>query len=82
MGSHLLPIEQGRHLHLPCHRHVCQLCPTGVLGNERHMLLAPALADIRDKFPALIAACSDLCHGLAFMGVEPANGQQVQHRLP
>ena len=39
MGSHLLPIEQGRHLRLPRHRHVCRLCHTGALGDERHMLL-------------------------------------------
>ena len=47
MGSHLLPIEQGRHLRLPRHRRVCGLCHTGALGDERHMLLeCPALADL------------------------------------
>ena len=29
MGSHLLPIEQGRHLRLPRHRRVCRLCYAG-----------------------------------------------------
>ena len=28
IGSHLLPIEQGRHLCLPRHRRVCRLCHT------------------------------------------------------
>ena len=47
MGSHLLPIEQGRHLRLPRHRRVFRLCNTGALGDERHMLLdCPALADL------------------------------------
>ena len=45
MGSHLLPIEQGRH------RGVCRLCHTGALSDERHMLLeCPALADLRGEF--------------------------------
>ena len=39
MGSHLMPIEQGRHLRLPRHRRVCRLCHTGALGDERHMLM-------------------------------------------
>ena len=34
MGSHLLPIEQGRHLRLPRHRRVCWLCHTGALGER------------------------------------------------
>ena len=59
MGSHLLPIEQGRHLRLPRHTRVCRLCHTGALGDERHMLLeCPALADLRDEFSPLIAECS------------------------
>ena len=29
MGSHSLPIEQGRHLRLPRHRRVCRLCHYG-----------------------------------------------------
>lgn len=33
MGSHMLPIEQGRHLQLPRHRRVCKLCRTGALGD-------------------------------------------------
>ena len=47
IGSHLLPIEQGR---LPRHRHVCRLCWTGASGDARHMLLeCPALADLRER---------------------------------
>ena len=59
MGSHLLPIEQGRHLRLPRHRRVCRLCHTGALGDKRHMLLeCPALADLRDEYSLLVAECS------------------------
>ena len=59
MGSHLLPIEQGRHLRLPRHRRVCRLCRTGALGDDRHMLLeCPALAELRDEFSPLVAECS------------------------
>ena len=51
MGSHLLPIEQSRHLRLPRQRRVCRLCHNGALGDERHMLLeCPALADLRDEY--------------------------------
>ena len=53
MGSHLLTVEQGRHLRLPRHRRLCRLCHTGAVGDERHMLLEyPALADL------LVADCS------------------------
>ena len=59
MESRLLPIEQGRHLLLACHRRVCRLCHNGALGDERHMLLeCPALADLIDEFSSLIADCS------------------------
>ena len=65
MGSHWLPIEQGRHLRLPRHRRVCRLCPTGALGDERHMLLeCPALADLRDEYSPLVAECSGVMAGL------------------
>ena len=38
---------------------MCRLCHTGVLGDERHMLLeCPALADLRDEFYRLVADCS------------------------
>ena len=61
MGSHMLPIEQGRHLQLPRHRRVCKLCRTGALGDERHLLLeCPALADVRTEFSQLIARCSGI----------------------
>ena len=49
MGSHLLPIEQGRHLRLPRHRRVCRLRHIGALGDERHMLLE-CLALERENF--------------------------------
>ena len=47
MGSHHLPVEEGRHFNLPRASRVCNLCNTGALGDERHMLLeCTALADI------------------------------------
>ena len=61
IGSHLLPIEQGRHLRLPRHRRVCRLCHTEALGDERHtavLLECPALADLRDEYSPLVAECS------------------------
>ena len=61
MGSHMLPIEQGRHLQLPRHRRVCKLCHAGALSDERHLLLeCPALADVRTQFIQLIAHCSGI----------------------
>ena len=72
MGSHLLPIEQGRHLRLPRHRRVCRLCHTGALGDERHMLLVcPALADLRDDFSPVIAECSGVMARLVWARNQP-----------
>ena len=72
MGSHLLPIEQGRHLRLPRHRRVCRLCHTGALGDERHMLLeCPALADLRDEYSPLVADCSGVMARLVWARNQP-----------
>ena len=72
VGSHLLPIEQGCHLHLPCHRRVCRLCHTEALGDEMHMLLeCPALADLRDEFSPLVAECSDVMARLVWARNQP-----------
>ena len=72
MGSHLLPIEQGRHLRLPRHRRVCRLCHTGALGDERHMLLeCPALADLRDEYSPLVAGCSGVMARLVWARNQP-----------
>ena len=72
MGSHLLPIEQGRHLRLPRHRRVCRLCHTGALGDERHMLPeCSALADLRDKFSPLVAECSGVMARLVWARNQP-----------
>ena len=61
MGSHLLPIEPGRHLRLPRHWRVNRLCHTGALGDERHLLLeCPALADLREGSAPLVAECSGI----------------------
>ena len=74
MGFHLLPIEQGRHLHLP----VSRLCHTEALGNERHMLLeCPALANLRGEFSPLVTDCS----GVMAMPVWASPGQQVHDRM-
>ena len=61
MGSHMLPIEQGRHLQLPRHGRICKLCHAGAcaLGDEGDLLLeCPALAGVRTQFSQLIAQCS------------------------
>ena len=73
MGSHLLPIEQGRHLRLPCPRHVCRLCQTGPLGNQSHMLLVcPAFADLREEFSQHVSDCSGVMSiGLCGPGTSP-----------
>ena len=72
MGSHMLPIEQGRHLQLPRHRRVCKLCRTGALGDERHLLLeCPALADVRTEFSQLIAHCSGIMARLVWFKDQP-----------
>ena len=72
MGSHLLPIEQGRHLRLPRHRRVCRLCHTGALGDERHMLLeCPALADLRDEYSPSVAKCSGVMARLVWARNQP-----------
>ena len=72
MGSHLLPIEQGRQLRLPRHRRVCRLCHTGALDDERHMLLeCPALADLRDEFSPLVVDCSGVMARLVWARDRP-----------
>ena len=53
MGSHLLPSEQGSHVHLPRRRHLDGLCHTRALGNERHSEY-PALQDVGLRLSSLI----------------------------
>ncbi len=65
MGSHHLPVEEGRHFNLPRASRVCNLCNTGALGDERHMLLeCPALADLRLQFSSLLLSCSSVMRRL------------------
>ena len=72
MGSHLLPIEQGRHINLPRNRRVCRLCRTGALGDERHMLLeCSALADLRQQYSTLISGCSGVMAKLVWARDQP-----------
>ena len=61
MGSHHLPIEEGRHLYQPRVSRVCNLCNTGALGDERHILHeCPALAALRLQFSSLLLSCSSI----------------------
>ena len=65
MGSHHLPIEEGRHFNLPRASRVCNLCNIGAVGDERHMLLeCPALADLRLQFSSLLLSCSSVMRQL------------------
>ena len=65
MGSHHLPIEEGRHLYQPRASRVCNLCNTGALDDERHMLLeCPALAGLRLQFSSFLLSCSSVMRGL------------------
>ena len=65
MGSHHLPVEEGRPFNLPRASRVCNLCNTDALGDERHMLLeCPALADLRLQFSSLLLPCSGVMRRL------------------
>ena len=65
MGSHHLPVEEGRHFNLPRASRVCNLCNTDALGDERHMLLeCPALAALRLQFSSLLLPCSGVMRRL------------------
>ena len=65
MGSHHLPVEEGRRFKLPRASRVCNLCNTDALGDERHMLLeCPALADLRLQFSSLLLPCSGVMRRL------------------
>ena len=78
MGYHLLPIEQGRHLRLPRRRHVCRLCHTGALCDERHMLLeCPALADLRDEYSPLVAECTGVMARLVWARNQPMVSRDI-----
>ena len=59
MGAHHLPIQMGRHLRQPRSMHVCHMCHSGALCDERHILLeCPALGDLRSQYAPLIAESS------------------------
>ena len=65
MGSHHLPVEEGRHFNLPRASRVCNLCNTDALGDERHMLVeCPALAALRLQFSSLLLPCSGVMRRL------------------
>ena len=72
MESHMLPIEQGRHLQSPRHRRICKVCHAGALGDERHLLPeCPALADVRTQYSQLIAHCSGIMARLVWFKDQP-----------
>ena len=56
MGSHALPVEQGRLARpaIPRHLRCCNLCETKAFGDERHFVFdCPHFAHIRRQFRAL-----------------------------
>ena len=58
MGSHHHPIEEGRHVIQPRASCVCNLCNTGALDYERHMLFeCPALTGLKLHFSSLLLSC-------------------------
>ena len=62
MGSHHLPLEESRHSNQPQASRVCNLCNTGALGDERHMLPeCLALAGLRLQF---LLSCSSVMRRL------------------
>ena len=64
MGSHSLPIEQGRFVRPPLPRHLrrCTHCRTLAIGDERHYLFdCPHFAHIRARFDPLFRMLMDPC---------------------
>lgn len=56
IGSHALPVEQGRFARpsLPRHLRRCNLCSTQAVGDELHYVFdCPHFSDIRGQYPAL-----------------------------
>ena len=56
LGSHALPIEQGRFARpaVPHHLRRCTVCDTQAVGDELHCVFdCPHLSDIRARFPGL-----------------------------
>ena len=56
MGSHALPVEQGRLARpaIPRHLRRCTFCDTGAPGDERHLVFdCPHFAHVRRQFQSL-----------------------------
>ena len=56
LGSHSLPVEQGRFVRpcLPRHLHRCDLCNTQAVGDELHHVFdCPRFGAIRAQYPNL-----------------------------
>ena len=57
LGSHTLPVEQGRFARPALLRHLCRctVCDTQAVGDELHCVFdCPHLSDIRARFPGLV----------------------------
>ena len=50
---------------------MCRPCHTGALGDDRHQLECPALADLREKFSLLDAECSGAMARLVWARNQP-----------
>ena len=60
MGCHSLPIEVGRRTNVPRPLRSCQICPSGCVGDERHLLLeCSALQGVREQHASLVGGCRD-----------------------
>ena len=59
MGSHHLPVEEGRHLNLPLASRVCNLCSTGALGDKRRVMRRLLWAKDQHEVCRYVIACLD-----------------------